>query len=62
MHADALQRLGFLDGQLDMSVPWIVGFSDERLADIAERCGFSSQASMAKAFKSQGKEAPSRYR
>ncbi len=37
-------------------------YPDERLADIAERCGFSSQASMAKAFKSQGKEAPSRYR
>ena len=35
---------------------------DERLADIAERCGFSSQASMTKAFKAQGKETPSTYR
>lgn len=35
---------------------------DERLADISDRCGFSSQASMAKAFKAQGKEPPSRYR
>lgn len=35
---------------------------DERLADIADRCGFSSPASMTKAFKTQGKEPPSRYR
>ena len=35
---------------------------DARLADIAERCGFSSQASMTKAFKAQGKETPSTYR
>ena len=35
---------------------------DERLADIADRCGFSSQASMTKAFKAQGKETPSSYR
>ncbi len=35
---------------------------DSRLADIAEQCGFSSQASMAKAFKAQGKETPSSYR
>ena len=35
---------------------------DSRLADIAEQCGFSSQASMTKAFKSQGKESPSTYR
>ncbi len=35
---------------------------DERLADISDRCGFSSQASMTKAFKAQGKEPPSRYR
>ena len=35
---------------------------DERLADIAEQCGFSSQASMTKAFKAQGKETPSTYR
>jgi AraC-like DNA-binding protein len=35
---------------------------NERLADIAARCGFSSQASMTKAFKAQGKETPSTYR
>ena len=35
---------------------------DKRLADIAEECGFSSQASMTKAFKSQGKDTPSHYR
>lgn len=35
---------------------------DERLADISDQCGFSSQASMTKAFKAQGKEPPSRYR
>ena len=35
---------------------------DTLLADIAEQCGFSSQASMSKAFKSQGKEPPSSYR
>jgi len=35
---------------------------DQRLADISEECGFSSPASMSKAFKSQGKEPPSSYR
>ncbi len=35
---------------------------DALMADIAEQCGFSSPASMAKAFKSQGKESPSSYR
>lgn len=35
---------------------------EDRLADISERCGFSSPASMSKAFKSQGKEPPSKYR
>ena len=35
---------------------------ERRLADISDQCGFSSQASMAKAFKSQGKETPSSYR
>lgn len=35
---------------------------DEKMLVIAERCGFTSQASMAKAFKAQGKEPPSRYR
>ena len=35
---------------------------DSLLADISDQCGFSSQASMAKAFKSQGKETPSSYR
>ena len=35
---------------------------DEKLLSIADLCGFSSQASMTKAFKSQGKETPSAYR
>lgn len=35
---------------------------DRRLADIAEQCGFSSQASMTKAFKAQGKGTPSSNR
>lgn len=35
---------------------------DALLADIAEQCGFSSQASMTKAFKAQGKGTPSSYR
>lgn len=35
---------------------------DSLLSDIAERCGFSSQASMAKAFKAQEKGTPSSYR
>jgi len=35
---------------------------DRRLADIAEQCGFSSQASMTKAFKTQGKGTPSSNR
>ncbi|MBQ7553907.1 MAG: AraC family transcriptional regulator [Bacteroidaceae bacterium] len=34
----------------------------ERLHIIAEECGFSSQASMSKAFKSQGKDSPSKYK
>lgn len=35
---------------------------DEKLLLIAERCGFTSSASMAKAFKQQGKQSPSSYR
>lgn len=35
---------------------------DCRMSDIADRCGFSSPASMAKAFQSQGKSAPSTFR
>jgi len=35
---------------------------DALLADIADQCGFSSQASMSKAFKAQGKDTPSSYR
>lgn len=35
---------------------------DSLMSDIADRCGFTSPASMAKAFKSQGKESPSSYR
>ena len=35
---------------------------ESRLADIADQCGFSSQASMTKAFNTQGKDTPSSYR
>ena len=35
---------------------------DQKLLTIADACGFSSQASMTKAFKSQGKPAPSVYK
>lgn len=35
---------------------------ESRLADIADQCGFSSQASMTKAFKMQGNGTPSSYR
>ena len=35
---------------------------DWLLADISDQCGFSSPASMSKAFKSQGKGTPSSYR
>ena len=37
-------------------------YPDRLMADISEQNGFSSQASMAKAFKSQGKGTPSSYR
>ena len=35
---------------------------EERLGDISDRCGFSSPSSMNKAFKTQGKEPPSKYK
>ena len=35
---------------------------DERLHVIADQCGFSSPSSMAKAFQSQGKPAPSSFK
>ena len=35
---------------------------EERLGNIADRCGFSSPSSMNKAFKAQGKELPSSYK
>ena len=35
---------------------------NEKLLSIADQCGFSSPASMTKAFKSQGKETPSAYK
>lgn len=44
------------------SVGVIYQHPDRRLADIAEQCGFSSQASMTKAFKAQGKGTPSSNR
>ena len=35
---------------------------EEKLANVALDCGFSSLSSMAKAFQSQGKPAPSSYK
>lgn len=44
------------------AISLIVQKPSERLAVIAERSGFSSQASMSKAFKAQGKESPSSFK
>lgn len=44
------------------AISLIYQYPDEKLLIIAEKCGFSSSASMTKAFKAQGKEPPSRYR
>ena len=67
--AEAIRRCGyssFYDMISQHRVRYAISLihqdSDCRLADIAERCGFSSQASMAKAFKAQGKNTPSSYR
>ena len=44
------------------AISLITARPDERLLVIAEECGFSSPASMTKAFKQLGKESPSAYR
>ncbi len=67
--AEAIRLLGY-SSFYDMisqhrvrhAISFIHQYPDALLADIAEQCGFSSQASMAKAFKSQGKGTPSSYR
>ena len=48
--------------RVDHAIGLIRRHPDQLLSDIADRCGFSSQASMAKAFKSQGKPTPSTFR
>ena len=44
------------------AISMIHQYPDKKLQDIAFQCGFSSPASMTKAFKSQGKGVPSKYR
>ena len=44
------------------AISLITAKPDERLLVIAEECGFSSPASMTKAFKQLGKQSPSAYR
>lgn len=44
------------------AISLITARPDERLLVIAEQCGFSSPASMTKAFKQLGKQSPSAYR
>ena len=44
------------------AISLITQHPDWRLNEIAAHCGFTSQASMAKAFASQGKSSPSTYR
>ena len=44
------------------AISLITAYPDERLLVISEQCGFSSPASMTKAFKQLGKQSPSAYR
>lgn len=44
------------------AISLITAHPDERLLVISEQCGFSSPASMTKAFKQLGKQSPSAYR
>lgn len=48
--------------RVELAVELINQHSDMKLLDIAEQCGFSSQASMNKAFKQVGKPSPSACR
>lgn len=67
--AEAIRRSGYQSfydmisqHRVRYAISLIHQHPDSRLADIAEQCGFSSQASMTKAFKAQGKNTPSSYR
>lgn len=67
--AEAIHRYGY-QSFYDMisqyrvryAISLIHKYPDRLLSDISDQCGFSSQASMAKAFKSQGKGTPSSHR
>ena len=67
--AEAIRRSGYQSfydmisqHRVRYAISLIHQYPDRLLSDISYQCGFSSQASMAKAFKSQGKETPSSYR
>ena len=48
--------------RVQMAIRLIQTEPEAKLFLIAERCGFSSAASMTKAFKQMGKESPSAYK
>ena len=67
--AEVIKRSGYLSfydmicqHRVRYAIALIHQQPDCRMSDIADRCGFSSPASMAKAFQSQGKAAPSSFR
>ena len=67
--SEAIRRCGYqsyydMISQLRVrhAIALIAQHPDLRLQDIADRCGFSSPSSMTKAFKAQGKPAPSTFR
>ena len=66
---EAICRLGYANfydminqHRVRHAISLITQHPDWRLNEIAAHCGFTSQASMAKAFASQGKSSPSTYR
>ena len=67
--AEAIRRCGYASfydmisqHRVRYAISLIHQYPDRLLADISDQSGFSSQASMAKASKSQGKGTPSSYR
>ena len=67
--AEAIRRSGYQSfydminrHRVQMAIRLIQTEPEAKLFLIAERCGFSSAASMTKAFKQMGKESPSAYR
>lgn len=66
---DAICRLGYANfydminqHRVRHAISLITQHPDHRLQDISDECGFTSPSSMAKAFKAQGKSAPSSFR